>query len=81
MSMADYLYLLEQFNPAAREGAEHYLRAHKMRCGRELSTLELRRAVAAGDGDPQLMNAMRAVLQMDQTALNALPQVIVCKKK
>ena len=58
--MDDYLGLLAQISPAAREGAQGYLQAFQRRCGRALTTQELRRAVSDGDGDPVLMGMIRA---------------------
>ena len=58
--MNDYLGLLAQISPAAREGAQDYLQAFQRRCGRALTTQELRRAVSDGDGDPVLMGMIRA---------------------
>ena len=58
--MDDYLGLLAQISPAAREGAQGYLQAFQRRCARALSTQELRRAVSEGDGDPVLMGMIRA---------------------
>ena len=52
MPMADYLGLLARIAPAAEEGARHYLLAFQQRCGQPLSTADLRRAMADGDGDP-----------------------------
>ena len=50
--MADYLGLLAQIAPAAEEGARAYLQAYQQRCGRQLATADLRRAMSDGDGDP-----------------------------
>ena len=58
--MEDYLGLLAQISPAAREGAQAYLQAFQRRCGRALTTQELRRAVSDGDGEPVLMGMIRA---------------------
>ena len=58
--MDDYLGLLAQISPAAREGAQGYLQAFQRRCGRALTTQELRRAVSDGDGDAVLMGMIRA---------------------
>jgi hypothetical protein len=58
--MADYLGLLAQISPAAREGTQAYLQAFQQRCGRALTTLELRQAIAQGEGDPILMSMVRA---------------------
>ena len=60
MPMADYLGLLARIAPAAEEGARHYLLAFQQRCGQPLSTADLRRALADGDGDPVLMAMIRA---------------------
>ena len=58
--MDDYLGLLAQISPAAREGAQAYLQAFQRRCGRALTPQELRRAVSDGDGEPVLMGMIRA---------------------
>lgn len=58
--MADYLGLLAQISPAARDGAQAYLLAFQQRCGRALTTMELRQAIAQGEGDPVLMAMVRA---------------------
>lgn len=58
--MADYLALLGQIAPAAEDGAKTYLAAFAQRCGRPLSTGELRRAISQGNGDPVLMGLIRA---------------------
>ena len=58
--MEDYLGLLAQISPAAREGAQAYLQAFQRRCGRALTPQELRRAVSDGDGEPVLMGMIRA---------------------
>lgn len=58
--MADYLGLLAQISPAAREGAQVYLQAFQQHCGRTLTALELRQAIAQGEGDPVLMAMVRA---------------------
>lgn len=79
ISMADYLALLAQIAPAAHEGAGAYLLAHQQRCGRSLSTLELRRAVSGGDGDPVLMAMIRASELRDAASLKQLGQRIDCR--
>ena len=58
--MDDYLGLLAQISPAARAGAQGYLQAFQRRCGRPLTTQQLRSAVSDGDGDPVLMGMIRA---------------------
>jgi len=58
--MADYLGLLAQISPAAREGAQAYMQAFQQHCGRTLTALELRQAIAQGEGDPILMAMVRA---------------------
>ena len=83
--MDDYLGLLAQISPAAREGAEGYLQAFQRRCGRSLTTQELRRAVSDGDGDPVLMGMIRAnhpsqQAQRDVT-LQQLAQRIRCDQR
>ena len=83
--MDDYLGLLAQISPAAREGAQGYLQAFQRRCGRSLRTQELRRAVSDGDGDPVLMGMIRAnhpsqQAQRDVT-LQQLAQRIRCEQR
>ena len=83
--MADYLGLLAQISPAAREGAQGYLQAFQWRCRRSLTTQELRRAVSDGDGDPVLMGMIRAnhpsqQAQRDVT-LQQLAQRIRCDQR
>ena len=83
--MADYLGLLAQISPAAREGAQAYLQAFQRRCGRALTPQELRRAVSDGGGDPVLMGMIRAnhpsqQAQRDVT-LQQLAQRIRCDQR
>ena len=83
--MNDYLGLLAQISPAAREGAQGYLQAFQRRCGRALTTQELRRAVSDGDGEPVLMGMIRAnhpsqQAQRDVT-LQQLAQRIRCDQR
>lgn len=66
--MADYLALLRQIAPAAEDGARTYLAATRLRCGREPSTGELRRAMSEGDGDPALIALIRAAQGRDAAA-------------
>jgi hypothetical protein len=76
--MSEYLALLSQVAPPAREGAQAYLSAFHARCGRQLSTLELRRAMAAGTGDPTLMAMIRAAATRDQVAMLRLRAAVAC---
>ena len=76
-----YLSLLAQVAPAAREGAQAYMAGFRGRCGRTLQTVELRRALAQGDGDPVLMRMLRAAHERDQAALQRLGASISCPGK
>ena len=83
--MGDYLGLLAQVSPAAREGAQAYLQAFQRRCGRPLTAQALRSAVSVGDGDPVLMGMIRAnhpsqQAQRDVT-LQQLAQRIRCEQR
>lgn len=78
MPMADYLGLLEQIAPAAREGAQAYALASERRCGRALTTVELRRAISAGSGDAVLMGMIRASQMRDAKAIAELGQRVAC---
>ena len=73
-----YLDTLAQISPAAREGASAYLDAFRHRCGRRLTTIELRQAVAEGAGDPVLMAMMRAASLRDTGTLQRLSASILC---
>lgn len=80
--MEDYLGLLAQISPAARDGAQAYMQAFQQRCGRPLTTMALRAAISQGDGDPILMGMVRAShpsqqAQRDAT-LKQLTQRIRC---
>jgi hypothetical protein len=77
----DYLALLSQISPAARDGAQAYLQAFQQRCGRSLTTAQLRRAVSEGDGDPVLMGMIRASQLQDGAAIQRLAQRIACKPR
>ena len=83
--MDDYLGLLAQISPAAREGAQSYLQAFQRRCGRVLTTQELRRAVSDGDGDPVLMGMIRSNHPSQQAqrdiTLQQLAQRIRCDQR
>ena len=80
MPMADYLGLLGQIAPAAEEGARAYLLAFQQRCGQPLSTADLRRAMADGDGDPVLMAMIRASHLRDTVALTRLGPSVACDR-
>lgn len=81
MPLADYLGLLGQIAPAAEEGATAYLSAFQQRCGRTLSTAELRRAVTQGEGDPILMGLIRASHLKDAAARDQWIQQLRCPGK
>jgi hypothetical protein len=74
----DYLAALQQISPVAREAVEDYLAAYARRCGRAMTTAELRRRVAQGSGDPQLMAMIRATQLRDDTALQRLRSNVQC---
>jgi len=78
--LADYLGLLEQIAPAARQGAEKYLQSFRQRCGRALTAGELRRAVSEQDGDPILMQMIRASYLNDAEALARLAAQVPCRR-
>lgn len=81
MPMADYLGLLARIAPAAEEGARAYLLAFQQRCGQPLSTADLRRAMADGDGDPVLMAMIRASHLRDTAALARLGPRVTCERR
>lgn len=81
MPLADYLGLLQQIAPAAEEGTKTYLAAFHQRCGRTLSTVELRRAMTQGEGDPVLMGLIRASHLKDATARDQWVQRLRCPDK
>lgn len=76
--MAEYLALLSRVAAPAREGADAYLAAFQARCGRPLTSLELRRAMAAGGGDPTLMAMIRAAATRDQASMLRLRASVSC---
>jgi hypothetical protein len=78
MPMIDYLALLERIAPSAQEGAMAYLEAFRRRCGRNLQTVELRRAMAEGSGDPLLMAMIRASHLRDAPGLKRLGTQVAC---
>ena len=73
-----YLDMLSRIAPAARDGAEAYLQAFKARCGRDLTPVELRRAVADGPGDPVLLGMIRASARQDTVMLRGLAEHVRC---
>jgi len=77
--MADYLGLLAQIAPAAREGAEAYLQAVQQQCRIGLSSAQLRRAMSEGEGDPVLMAMIRASQLRDAKAIAELSQRLDCR--
>jgi hypothetical protein len=81
MPLADYLGLLAQIAPAAEQGAKAYLQAFRQRCGRALSTADLRRAMADGEGEPVLMAMIRASHLGDTAALSQLGSRIACERQ
>lgn len=78
--LAAYLDGLERIAPAAREAANVYLDAFRRRCGRPLKTVELRRAIADGAGDPVLMAMMLAAFQHDTPKLRRLSDTLSCAR-
>jgi hypothetical protein len=78
MPLPDYLALLAQIAPPARDGAQAYLQAFQRRCGRPMKTAELRRAMSDGDGDPVLMGMIRASHLGDSNGITQLGQRVVC---
>lgn len=80
MPLADYLGLLKQIAPAAENGARTYLGALQLRCGRTLTTAELRQAVSEGEGNPALMGLIRAAHQKDTAARDRLVAQLPCPR-
>lgn len=80
MPLADYLGLLKQIAPAAESGARTYLGALRLRCGRRLTTAELRQAVSEGEGNPALMGLIRAAHQKDTAARDRLLAQLPCPR-
>lgn len=80
MPMDDYLGLLAKVSPAAHAGARAYLDAHRRRCGRPLTSAELRAAMAVGSGEPILMAMIRASHLQDAPALARLEARIACTR-
>lgn len=80
MPIEDYLALLARIAPAAHDGASAYRQAWVQRCGRSLTTAELRVAMAVGDGNPVLMGMIRASHLRDAAALASLAAQIDCTR-
>lgn len=80
MPIEDYLALLARIAPAAHDGARAYRQAWLERCGRPLTTAELRVAMAVGDGNPVLMGMIRASHLRDAAALASLASRIDCTR-
>lgn len=78
LPMNDYLGLLAQIAPAAREGAEAYLQAARRKCRATLTSAQLRRAMSGGDGDPILMGMIRASQLRDAKAIVELEARMDC---
>jgi hypothetical protein len=78
--IGNLLYILDRVSPAARSGAEAYMAAFLARCGRPLSTLELRRAFAEGNGNPTLMAMIRGMHENDAAAVRRLSDSLVCPR-
>jgi hypothetical protein len=81
LPMPEYLAVLQQIAPAARDGAEAYLQAFARRCRRELTVAELRRRVADDGGDPLLMQMMRAAHVRDRALLDRLAASVRCEAR
>ena len=80
MPIEDYLALLARIAPAAHDGARAYRQAWQQRCGRSLTTAELRVAMAVGDGNPVLMGMIRASHLRDTASLSNLASQIDCTR-
>ena len=77
-AMADYLALLRQIAPAAELGARDYLAAFRLRCGRAMTSAQLRQAFASEPGDPILMGLIRASQRQDMAMRQALLSRVPC---
>ncbi|EER58746.1 conserved hypothetical protein [Acidovorax delafieldii 2AN] len=80
MPLADYLGLLKQIAPSAESGARTYLAAVQLRCGRSLTTTDLRQAISEGEGHPALMGLIRAAHQKDTAARDRLVAQLPCPR-
>ncbi|MEO8248120.1 MAG: hypothetical protein ABI589_02015 [Burkholderiales bacterium] len=78
--IAEYLAMVEQVAPAAREGADIFMAAFRERCGRAIRVSELRAAFADGAGDPILMGMIRAAHAKDGAALTHLRAALRCPR-
>jgi hypothetical protein len=76
----NYLALLAQVAPPARDGAEAYMAAFQARCGRALKTVELRKAFAQGTGDPTLLAMVRASHARDRAEIQRQGANITCPR-
>ncbi len=76
-----YLDTLGRIAPAARAGTDAYLIAFQRRCGRSLTAIELRRAIADGAGEPVLIAMMLAASRHDTAALQRLSRAVSCMKR
>lgn len=74
----EYLRALERITPAARDGAEAYMTAFRTKCRRPMRSVELRAAVAEGNGDPILMAMIRASHYKDRDVLDSLATSVQC---
>jgi len=81
LPLSEYLRALAQITPAARDGAQAYLRAFQENCGRPMRTVQLRQAVAEGSGEPILMAMIRAAHDQDKDALRSLSARVPCGGK
>lgn len=81
IALDTYLDMLGRIAPAARTGADVYLATFQQRCGRPLTVIELRRAIAMGAGEPVLMAMMRAASQNDAATLQRLSDAVPCAKR
>lgn len=81
VQMTDYLALVAKIAPAAGVGAQTYVRAFRARCGRDLATEELRRAMSEGTGDPVLMAMIRASQLQDAAELDRLRTQVPCSTR
>lgn len=76
----EYLRMLEVISPSARAGAESYIAAFARRCGRSMKTIELRRAVVHGEGDPLLMQMIQATHFRNAAEVQRLGATISCSR-
>lgn len=80
VTMEDYLRGLEQVSiPAARDGAVAFMDAYRAKCQRAMTTVELRRAFAEGDGDPILKGMIAAAYYRDAAATRSLAGQVTCR--